>query len=60
MPFQFITNYKTLKNVDNIIEENNYTESCHIILFCCKYSIYENLTNSLHKCIFFYPSCCYK
>lgn len=57
MPFQFITNYSTLRKVDNFIEENNYSESCHIILFCCKYSIYENLTNYLHKFICFCPSC---
>lgn len=56
MPFQFITNYNTLRNVDNFIEENNYTEECYVQLFCCKYSIYENLTNYFHKMICFCPT----
>lgn len=55
MPFQFISNYNTLRNVDDFIVENNYKESCNVRLFCCKYSIYENLTNYLHKMTCFCP-----
>lgn len=59
MPFQFITNYNTLRNMDNYIKENNYNEECYVQLLCCKYSIYSNLTNYLHKFIC-YCSNCYK